>query len=194
MSEWVFFLEEPSARGMLEGLLPRIAPQHMAVRYIVFEGKQDMEKQLVRRMRGYRQADARFFIIRDQDSGDCLIIKTRLKQFCRDADRPTTVIRIACHELESFYLADLAAVEQGLGISGIASRQTSQKFRTPDRLGSPSRELTALTKGRYQKISGSRAIAPHLDLENTRSHSFKVLVDALRRMAVEEGSTHRGKR
>ena len=30
MSEWVFFLEEPSARAMLEGLLPRIAPQRMA--------------------------------------------------------------------------------------------------------------------------------------------------------------------
>lgn len=145
-----------------------------------------MEKQMVRRMRGYRNADAQFIIIRDQDSGDCLVIKTRLKQFCCDAGRPNAVIRIACRELESFYLADLVAVEQGLGITGIAKRQKNQKFRTPDRIGSPSQELTALTKGRYQKIDGSRAIAPHLDLDNTRSHSFRTLVEALRRIAFQE--------
>lgn len=39
MKEWVFFLEELSARAMLEGLLPRIVPQSVDVRYIVFEGK-----------------------------------------------------------------------------------------------------------------------------------------------------------
>ncbi len=186
MSEWVFFLEEPSARAMLEGLLPRIAPHRVDVRYVVFEGKQDMEKQLVRRMRGYRHADARFIIIRDQDSGDCHVTKARLKQFCVNAGHPNAVIRIACHELESFYLADLAAVEQGLGITGISNLQKNNKFRAPDRLGSPSLELHALTKGRYQKIGGSRAIGPHLDLDNTRSHSFRMLVDTLRRMAFEE--------
>lgn len=37
MKEWVFFLEELSARAMLEGLLPRIAPQPADIRYIVFE-------------------------------------------------------------------------------------------------------------------------------------------------------------
>ncbi|HCB13426.1 MAG TPA: hypothetical protein DEP36_07660 [Gammaproteobacteria bacterium] len=188
MSEWVFFLEEASARAMLEGLLPRIAPQCVDVRYIVFDGKQDMEKQLVRRMRDYRNRGARFFVIRDQDSGDCLAIKERLQQFCADAGRPNTIVRIVCRELESFYLADLAAVEYGLGIAGIAKRQKNQKFRTPDRLGSPSQELIALTKGRYQKIGGSRAIAPHLDINNTRSHSFKMLVEAIQSMAFEEQS------
>ncbi|HOW76959.1 MAG TPA: DUF4276 family protein [Candidatus Competibacteraceae bacterium] len=108
------------------------------------------------------------------------------EEFCINAGRPNAVIRIACCELESFYLADLAAVEQGLGITGIAKRQTHQKFRTPDRLGSPSQELKKLTKGQYQKINGSRAIGLHLDTENTRSHSFKMLVEALRRINVEE--------
>ena len=78
MKEWVFFLEELSARAMLEGLLPRIAPQWADIRYIVFEGKQDMEKQLVRRMRSYRNTDAHFIVIRDQDSGNCQVIKARL--------------------------------------------------------------------------------------------------------------------
>ena len=53
----VFFLEEPSAREMLKGLIPRVLPdgiafQYLVFEYLVFEGKQDLEKNIVRRMRG----------------------------------------------------------------------------------------------------------------------------------------------
>lgn len=44
----VFFLEEPSAREMLKGFLPRTFPGITDVTYIVFEGRQDLEKHLVR--------------------------------------------------------------------------------------------------------------------------------------------------
>ena len=47
MSELVFMLEEQSARAMLEGLLPKLLPAEVTPRYVVFEGKQDLEKQLV---------------------------------------------------------------------------------------------------------------------------------------------------
>ncbi len=43
-----------------------------------------------------------------------------------------------------------------------------------------------LTKNSYQKVFGSRAISKHLDLENNRSHSFNVLVKAIR-YVVSEG-------
>lgn len=49
----VFFLEEPSAREMLEGLLPRILPPDTMPRYIVFQGKKDLEKNLVKRLRSW---------------------------------------------------------------------------------------------------------------------------------------------
>jgi hypothetical protein len=39
MSELVFMLEEPSARVMLEGLLPKMLPTEVIPRYVVFEGK-----------------------------------------------------------------------------------------------------------------------------------------------------------
>ncbi len=41
MSELVFLLEEPSARAMLEGLLPRLLPDGLPIRFIVFEGKKE---------------------------------------------------------------------------------------------------------------------------------------------------------
>lgn len=69
MRTLVFFLEEPSAKAMLEGLLPRLLPEDVHPRFVVFEGKQDLEKQLERRLRGWVQPDSAFLVLRDQDSG-----------------------------------------------------------------------------------------------------------------------------
>ena len=184
MKELVFLLEEESARAMLEGLLPRILPAGVHPRFIPFEGKQDLEKQLVKKLRGYLNPHACFIILRDQDSHhDCIALKERLLDLCRKAGRQNVLIRIACREMESFYLADLAAVESGLGLSRLQGLQNTRKFRAPDYLGSPSHELTVLTKGKYQKVGGSRAIAPYLDIDNARSASFRALVTGIIRVA-----------
>jgi hypothetical protein len=180
MTTLVFFLEEPSAKEMLIGVLPKILPEHVVPRFIVFEGKQDLEKQLVRKLRLWKQPDSRFIVLRDQDAGDCRKIKENLVEKCREAGRPDAVVRIACHELESFYLGDLQAVEKGLDTSGLAKRQNQKKFRQPDNLPNPARELKALTNKRYQKLLGSRAIGNHLDLNNNRSHSFNLFMHAIR--------------
>ena len=75
----VFFLEELSARRLLEGLLPRVLPMDRVVlRFVVFEGKQDLEKQLVRKMRGWRTPNTHFVVLRDQDSACCEDVKQRL--------------------------------------------------------------------------------------------------------------------
>jgi hypothetical protein len=179
----VFMLEERSAKEMLDGLLPRLFHKPLNYRCIVFEGKQDLEKQLVRRIRGYRVPGARFIIVRDQDSGDCHLIKRRLSKMCREAGHPEALVRIPCRELESWYLADLKAVERGLGLAGITAFQQQGKYRNPDVLASPASELDRLSKGRYQKISGSRAIGPLLDTANRRSNSFKVFVEGVKNIA-----------
>lgn len=182
MSELVFFLEEPSAKAMLEGMLPRLLPADLPVRYIVFEGKSDLEAQLVRRLQHYRVHDARFVVLRDKDAGDCHAVKAGLVEKCQQANRPQAVVRIACHELESWYLADLAAVEQALGIKGLAATQVKKKYRAPDELANAAAELAKLTGHRYQKVGASRAIGPHLDVNNTRSRSFAVFVAGVRRL------------
>ena len=182
MRELVFFLEEESARALLEHLFPNLTPEGSDIhpRFVVFEGKQDLEKQLSRKLRGYLNPHARFIVMRDQDNGDCKKIKKSLVALCPGTHRPRTKVRIARHELESFYLGDLRAVESGLGIRGLAARQNKAKFRDPDHLASPARELEKLTSNRYQKVSGSRAIAPHLDLNTPRSRSFRHLLQAVR--------------
>lgn len=187
MKELVFLLEEESAKAMLESLLPRILHPDVRPRFIPFEGKQDLEKQLLKRLRGYVNPQARFIVLRDQDNApDCMAVKANLAERCQQAGQAgKTLVRIACTELESFYLADLHAVEQGLAIQKLASQQGSAKFRSPDRLGNPSKELENLTKGEYQKVSGSRVIGKFLDPENERSPSFKNLIKGIRRMEGE---------
>ncbi len=49
MRELVFLLEEPSAKAMLESLLPRLLDTGITTRLLAFEGKQDLEKQMVKK-------------------------------------------------------------------------------------------------------------------------------------------------
>ena len=107
-----------------------------------------------------------FTVIRDKDSAACAAVKQKLVNICRAAGKPQTLVRVACHELESWYLADLTAVERGLEISGLRRLQGKVKYRAPDYLANPARELERLTGNAYRKVSGSRAIGPHLSPDN----------------------------
>jgi hypothetical protein len=187
MKELVFLLEEESAAAMLTGLLPRMLDPKVHLRLIVFDGKQDLEKQMVKRLRGYMNPHARFLVLRDQDSApDCKSLKTKLRRLCAKAERQSvSLVRIACRELEAFYLADLQAVEMALGLTGLASHQSTARFLVPDDVAAPSRELARLTRGAYQKVSGSRMLGPHLDIANARSASFRNLVTGVRRLQQE---------
>lgn len=178
----VFLLEEPSMKAFLTGLLPRILPANVTFQLVAHEGKSDLEKSVPRKLRGWKTPDTCFVVVRDQDSGDCQTIKDRLVTSCAEAGRPDSLVRIACRELESWFLGDLATVEQVFGVPGLGKRQEKTKFRSPDKLGNPSRELESLVPG-YRKVGGARALGPALALEANRSHSFGVFVSGVRAMA-----------
>ena len=184
MSNLVCLLEEPSAKAMLSIVLKKIVPDFMAIRFIVFDGKQDLETQIERKIRGWNQPSSYFLIMRDQDSGNCYDIKANLlSKVERAGKKEVTLVRIACHELESFYLGDLLAIENGLDITGLAKQQNNKKYRTPDNLSNPADELNRLTKKQYQKVSGSRAIGPFLKLDNSnKSVSFSVLIEGVKKL------------
>lgn len=183
VTELVIFVEEKSAQVMLvEGLLPKLIPPHVQIRCIPFEGKQDLEKRVGLKLRAWLNPSAVFVILRDKDGADCMLVKSRLKEICNAAGKPNVLIRIACHELESWYLGDLQAVETGLAIKGIAKNQSNHKYRTPDILSNAQEELKKLTKNQYQKVGGSRLIGPHLSLTDNTSHSFQVFVEGIRKI------------
>ena len=178
----VFCLEEPSAWEMLQGILPQLLPENVQPRAIVFEGKSDLDKRLVKRIRGWQQPNSHFLVLRDKDSSDCHQLKKLLLEKTTEAGQSDAVVRIACHELESFYLGDLQAVESGLELSGVKSQQERAKYRSPDDRSNAAEEMAKLTNSQYQKIAGSRAIAPHLSLDGrNKSRSFNVLISGIRK-------------
>lgn len=173
------FLEEPSAAVFLRGILPSLLPDGVEPRFIKFQGKQDMEKNLLKKLRGWNQPDTLFLIMRDQDTEDCKAVKNRLTQICADSVKTETLVRIACRELESFYLGDLDAVGRAFDLPKLMQQQDKQKYRNPDRLENPARELRNLTGGQYQKIQGSRKIAPLLKYRDNHSTSFRALLNGI---------------
>ena len=182
MTTLVFLLEEPSAQAMLESFLPGILPEEYETQFVVFEGKSDLDKRLVMRLREWQKPDCQFIVLRDQDSAVCVDVKAVLKQKCNEGQHPEALVRIACHELESWYLGDLLAVERGLEITGLARFQNKAKYRNPDGIANSADELKKITKYRYQKVSGSRKIGKHLEVERNQSHSFRVFMDGLVRL------------
>lgn len=185
MMELVVFLEEPSAKAMLQGVLPRLLAPEVNVQYVVFEGKQDLEKRLPIRLRGWKNPGARFLVMRDQDSGDCRQIKQRLLDICHQAGQSDAVVRIACHELESFYLGDLAAVANSIGPASLSRQQDKAKYRQPDRLNNAAQELKRIAPS-YQKLSGSREIGKQLEITDNRSESFNQLLNGIQRLVGEK--------
>jgi hypothetical protein len=179
MSQLVIFLEERSAKYLLDEFLPRILPKGVTHRCIPFEGKQDLDKNIERRIRGWIAPSTAFMILRDQDHSDCVILKQSLYAKAQRAGRSDTIIRIACRELESWYFGDLQAVEAALNVQRLQQYASRAIYRNPDRIISPSSELAKITQGIYQKTSGSRAIGKHLTPDRNTSHSFQVFLKGI---------------
>lgn len=175
----VFLLEERSMKELLAGLLPRVLPEHVTFELIPHNGKSDLDRSIPRKLRGWLKPKTRFVIVRDQDSADCTELKKRLVRLCQEAGRPDTLVRIVCREAESWYLADLQAVDSAWGTSH-SGKQMKRMFRAPDHVGSPSRELKRLVP-EFEKVSGARTLGPLLDLENDRSTSFRHFIEGIRR-------------
>lgn len=177
-------VEGQSDRVLVEGLIERLSAG-IALRVIEFEGRQDLERKLARRLRGYRNPEARFLILVDQDRDDCHALKKRLSNICHSVGRPSVVVRIACRQLENWYLGDLAAVGRAYGAPMLSASQSKQRYRTPDDIHNPIDELGRMTRRHFQKIDGARRLAGELSLDANRSVSFNHFIASLRQQLDE---------
>jgi hypothetical protein len=129
MKNIVFLLEEPSARDLLEGVLPRLLPSEISVFYLVFEGKQDLERQLVRKLRGWQLPDSAFVVLRDQDAADCKLVKANLATLVAASGRQA-LVRVACRELESWVVGDWYAVAEAFAKPQLKLQSAKESFVT----------------------------------------------------------------
>lgn len=175
----VFLLEEKSMKYFLDGILPRILPENIEFTTIPHEGKSDLKKSLQAKLRGWTEPNVKFVVVQDQDSNDCRKLKQELVELCAKTDRQV-LIRIACHELESWYFGDLEAISRVYG-KDLVYLKTKKKYRIPDEIVNPKKELQHFLP-EHQQIEGARRIAPQIDIHNNTSTSFQVFVSGIKQL------------
>lgn len=181
----VFLLEEPSMKELLEGILPRFFPG-LVFQCVAHEGKSDLDKSIPRKLRAWKEPGVRFVVVRDNDNAVCTKVKDELAKKCRDAGREDTLVRLVCQELESWYIGDLPALTSAY--PGLIADNESNRFRymNPDKWQKPSAELEQVIPT-FQKIDGARRMSKYLSAIANQSHSFKVFLAGVRRIAKEMG-------
>jgi hypothetical protein len=182
------FTEEPSARTVFKQILPKLLPEGVAFHIYSHQGKQDLEKALkttvpiISRLPG-----ARILIIRDQDSGNCKDIKKQLQDLIKDKCKSPFLTRIACHELESWFLGDLKAIKRAYPRFKPENYQHQARFRQVDNIENPNAFLLSIIpeyQGRkwLPKLEVSEKISPCLDLSNNHSTSFNHTVTGIKKL------------
>jgi len=183
MNRIVFLLEERSMKVLLEGLLPRVFPE-LRFLCVPHEGKQDLEQSVPRKLRAWREPGVRFVVLRDNDGGDCAALKEHLQSLCSDGGREDSLVRIACQELEAWYLGEPDALAEAFGQESLRGIGNKARYRDPDGVARPSDELERLAPA-FQKVSGARWMARHLSRERNRSRSFQATLDGIGRVHTQ---------
>ena len=137
------------------------------------EGKNDLKRSIPIKLRGWKEPGVNFIILMDNDNRDCLLSKNEISRICRESGRSDTIIRLVCQELEAWYLGNPSAISRAYHQPQLLSKMKSTKFKNPDSIEKPSRELARLVP-EFQKISGAKAIAASFGHEENRSRSFIV--------------------
>ena len=185
----IFLLEEPSMKALLDDLLPRLFPGWMEgqnFQCVPHEGKSDLDRSIPRKLSAWRLPRDRFVVVRDNDSANCIDVKARLKTLCAKGGRPATLVRLVCQELESWYIGDLQALGAAFDEPKINTPAQRKRFAHPDKWQKPSIEVKRLVPA-FQKISGARVMAQHLNPAGNLSHSFQVFVEGVRCTAAAMG-------
>jgi hypothetical protein len=190
MSRIVFLVEERSMAEFLKVFIPREYPG-VPFLCIPHEGKTDLVKSIPRKLKAWREPGARFVVIIDNDNRDCTELKDEILASCQEAGRDDTLVRIACQELESWYLGDPEALAAAFGNQGLSERLRKARFRDPDALPRPSDELARLVPA-FQKVSGARSVATHIDIARNTSRSFKIFAAGIHRISDASGRPENG--
>ncbi len=178
-------VEERSMYEFLLRFLPRILPSGYAIEQNCFirphQGKSDLQKSIPKKIRGFQNhpLPVKFIILHDQDSNDCRKLKQELRALCGNTP---ALIRIACRELESWYLGDMAALEEIYPRFKSEHYRQRKAFRTPDECFA-AHDLKRLIPT-FQKISAARALGECIEIANNTSPSFRAFVEGLQTFLV----------
>lgn len=174
-------VEEASMKNLLEHILPKVLPDGFELDINCFvrphQGKSDLQKSIPKKVKAYQyfpQA-VRLIIIHDQDSNDCKLLKKSLIDLIeKENSTQPYLIRIACRELENWYLGDMKSIESVYPSFHAAKYVRKAKYRNPDNVFG-SFELSRLIEN-FSKGVASREIPKYMNIDSNNSLSFNHMV------------------
>lgn len=174
-------VEERSMEYFLNTLLPNILPEGYKLNENCFirshQGKSDLMKSIRNKAKAYKRFPwpVKMIVIHDQDSNDCKKLKQKIITSIREhnVDIPL-LVRIACKELENWYLGDLEAIEKLYPDSKATKYILKAKYRNPDLLNG-SDEMEMLSDS-FTKTSCAKDIFKFMDINRNKSDSFRNLI------------------
>lgn len=184
----LFLVEDYSMRKFLEGVLPRLGFEAHQFEIKHHRGKEDLISHLKQIIPTLSKRAQQIIVIIDQDKQDCIILKNNIKAkmaWCSCKYK----IRIACYELEAWFLGDMEAIAKCSPRFKARFFQGKKKYRDVDNIPKPSRVLEEIVpdwKNKYaNKPQFAKEIAPFVSLKEqnleqaNRSHSFHVFKKTL---------------
>jgi hypothetical protein len=176
-------VEEPSMKNFLIGILPNVLPAGYYLNSNCFirehQGKHDLRKSIPKKVRAYShlKSPVKVIIIHDQDSSDCKILKADLVNLVKSNSNIPFLVRIACRELEAWYIGDMNALEAIYPVFKASKYTNWSMFRNPDNCNA-SDELRKLIP-MFQKGVASTEIPKYINLSKNRSGSFNQLITGI---------------
>ena len=125
----VFFVEGSSDKALLEGLLPRLR-KDLLFQIKSFDGKGDLKKNVATRIQNWSEPNTSFVVLADKDGEDCKKLKRDILDMCQRAAHGKSnqiKVRIACAEIESWFLGDLSALGQAFKKPDLAKLGLAKK-------------------------------------------------------------------
>jgi len=104
---------------------------------------------------------------------------------CNGPQKSDAIVRIACQELEAWYLGEPAAMARAFENPRLHDIGNTARYRDPDAIMQPSKEIVKLVP-EFQKISGARKMAAWLSRDGNHSRSFRVMMDGVERVFREQ--------
>ncbi len=182
------FTEEPSAKKVFEVILPKMLPENVYFRVFDHQGKQDLENAIKSTIPSISKIPgARILIARDQDSSNCKEIKRHLQEMINQVCNRPYLVRIACRELEAWFLGDMNAIKQAYPRFKPEQYATRADFKDVDLLHRPDEWLLRIIPEysgmeTLSKVANSENIAPFMDLEHNSSVSFNNTISGIRKL------------
>ena len=146
MGRVIFLLEEQSMKELLDRMLPRIFPS-LRFLCIPHEGKADLDSHIRSKLSSWRVPGDSFIIVRDNDGGDCIALKQRLRDQCQQTGHDDTIIRIVCQELEAWYLGQPDAMAKAFGDENCVTSAKCHAFAIPTHGTNPPKMSKNSAKG-----------------------------------------------